>query len=161
MIEEEATVVEVRGRRAWVETERKSACNHCSMSQGCGTASLDKWFGRRLSRIEAISEVGVSPGDRVVIGLRDRALVRGSLAVYLAPLLGLLLGALTGELLAPRLGWGAEATSIGLGLAGLVAGFTWLRRFAASVRHDRDFQAVILRRLHPTTEQTVTLRLHA
>ncbi len=147
MIEEEAQVVEVDDGGVWVETQRRSTCSGCSARSGCGTAALASVLGRRRSRVHALAEPGLRPGDRVVIGIREQALVRGSLAVYTVPLLGLLAGALAGEYIAGLgLVENAEAASIFLGLSGLGAGLAWLRRFTRRIRNDRRYQPVVLRR---------------
>ena len=74
--------------------------------------------------------------------------MRGSLAVYAVPLLLLLAGAIIGELGAGQGLWAsAEAASLLLGVAGLVAGLLWLRYFSRRIHHDAYYQPVVLRRV--------------
>lgn len=147
MIEESARVVALDGDFAWVETERKSACGTCAANKGCGTAALAKVMGNRRTRVRALNQLGVAVGDEVLIGLEERALVRGSLAVYAVPLLALLAAALFGQYMAGRLGLAdVEASTILAGLAGLAGGLVWLRGFGHRIQHDRRYQPVILRR---------------
>lgn len=42
MIEETALVLEVKGQHVLLETQRKSACQSCSVKSGCGTSTCQK-----------------------------------------------------------------------------------------------------------------------
>ena len=153
MIEELARVMRVEGEFAWVETRRASTCGGCAAKAGCGTAVLGRVLGTRRMRVKAGNLSGIAVGDGVVIGIRERALVRGSLVVYAVPLVGLLGGAAVGRDLAGRLLVSdVELFSIGAGVLGLVAGLMWVRRFSRRIANDADFQPVILRRTVPAEE---------
>lgn len=147
MIEETATVVEVEGDFAWVETQRETACNSCAANKGCGTSVLSKVLGQRLTRVRALNRVSAAAGDTVVIGIKESALVRGSLAVYALPLVALLLAAVAGEGYATASGGNPEVMAISFGLVGLAAGFLWVRRFSERISRDARYQPVILRRM--------------
>jgi sigma-E factor negative regulatory protein RseC len=142
MIEETGQVVRVEGDHVWVETQRKSACGSCSANKGCGTATLGKVFGNRQSVVRVLNTLEVEPGDTVVLGLQESALVRGSIAIYAVPLLCLILGSLGAQ----AVGAGDGATTLA-GLLSLAAGFGWVRYFASHIRSDARYQPVILRRL--------------
>lgn len=147
MIEETARVVACEGRFAWVETQRASTCGSCSANKGCGTATLAKALGRRRTRTRVLNDLQARVGEQVVIALPEQALVRGALAVYLVPLLGLLGGALFGAYLAGRLPVeNPDLLSILLGGLGLAAGIGWLRYYARSIHEDTRYQPVIVRR---------------
>ncbi|QKT02403.1 SoxR reducing system RseC family protein [Ectothiorhodospiraceae bacterium 2226] len=147
MIEERATVVAREGTHAWVERERQSACGSCSVNKGCGTGVLAQVVGRRYTRLKAMNPVDAQPGDTVVLGVAEGALVQGSLAVYLVPLLGLFVFGLLGETLAVQLNVAAgDALVAAFGVAGLALGLAWLRRHSTRLADDPRYQAVILRR---------------
>jgi sigma-E factor negative regulatory protein RseC len=147
MLEETAQVVRIKGNEVWVETQRRSSCSSCSAEKGCGTATLSKVLGNRRNVVRVLSALPLRVGDQVVIGIREQALVRGSLAVYAVPILLLLLGGLIGELGAEQFIWeNAEFASVTLGISGLIAGLVWLRRFTRRIRNDPNFQPVVLRR---------------
>jgi sigma-E factor negative regulatory protein RseC len=94
-----------------------------------------------------LNTAGARVGDEVVLGLAEQALVRGSMAVYLAPLVAMIGGAVLAESLIP----GDDAMAIAGGLLGLGTALLWLRRFAVGIRDDRRFQPVILRRAGQAT----------
>jgi len=142
MIEQYATVVRLEGDRAWITAERESSCGQCSLRKGCGTAVLANVLGRRSVNLWALNPLQAQPGERVVVGLDESAMLRGAMAVYLVPLLALILGA---GLLAGQ----GDTAAIAGGVVGFLAGLFWLRRFHQRIQYDPRFQPVILRRLQP------------
>lgn len=146
MLEEQGRVIEVQAGFVWVETQRRSTCGACNLNGGCGTSVLSRVMGQRRTRVRALDSLGARVGEEVIIGIEDTMLLRGSLAVYAVPLLGLLGGAVSGAALAPHWGWSAEGGSILFGLAGLGIGILWLARHARRTRLDRRYQPVVLRR---------------
>jgi sigma-E factor negative regulatory protein RseC len=147
MIEEKATVLEVDSGVAWVQTERRTACSSCTANKGCGTGVIAKVVGRRSAVVRAIDPVGVSPGELVIIGIAEDAIVRGSSAVYLVPLLAMFGAGIAGSAVFSRFAAaGSEWPGIVSALAGLAGGLWWLRRYASAVRNDTRFQPVVLRR---------------
>jgi len=148
MIEETARVIECQDQFAWVETNRKSACDSCSMNKGCGTGALSKVFGDKRARIKAINKANAHAGDNVLIGINESALLSGSLLVYLLPIVSLLGFAFLGELMAKQLLIeNKDILPIIFGLFGLGLSMWWVRRKTASLEQVNRFQAVILRRL--------------
>lgn len=148
MIEETARVVQCQDHFAWVETRRKSACDHCSMQKGCGTGTLSKVFGEKRSRLKVINKVHAKVGDNVLIGINESALLTGSLLVYLVPVLSLLGFALLGDLMAKQLLIdNPDLPAILFGVFGLGLSMWWVRRKTANLNHANHYQAVILRRL--------------
>ncbi|KAF0193244.1 MAG: sigma-E factor negative regulatory protein RseC [Gammaproteobacteria bacterium] len=158
MIEEAARVVDVRDNVVWVETQRRSTCERCSVAKGCGTAVLAKVMGRKRSVIRAVNNADACIGDDVILGLSESALIRGSLAVYGAPLASMFLFALLGEWVNNHLLLlSHDMASIVFGMAGLVAGLFWLRWFGDKIREDIRFQPVILRRIETNGAATRAL----
>ncbi len=142
MIEERALVVALDGEFALLETRRKSACDSCSVNKGCGTGALSKVVGKRASHIRALNPIHAGVGDVVVVGIDEDALVSGSLALYAVPIVTMLGAALLAQWwLSPAAGEGWVILSA---LAGLLAGFGWLRRFSRRVVTDERYQPVIL-----------------
>lgn len=144
MIEESAHVVESDDDYAWVETERRSSCGSCS-AKGCGTGALSKILGRKTQRMKVLNPIGAKSGDEVTLGIEEQALIKGSLAVYIVPLVAMLGGGLLGKALAPQWGTDADGLSAMLGILGLVIGFLWLRFYNRSIAQDKRYMATILR----------------
>ena len=146
MIEEPGRVVAVESGFAWVETQRRSACDGCEARSGCGTSALARYVGRRSGRVRVIDPLPSRVGDTVVVALREDALLRGSLAVYLLPLLLMLGGALLGQTLSEGAQAAGEAMPLLGGALGLGAGFAWVARFSRRLRRDPRYHPIILRR---------------
>jgi sigma-E factor negative regulatory protein RseC len=158
VIEEAALVVATEGEEAWVETSRRSSCGSCE-AKGCGTGALSKVLGRRSQRLRVKNPIAATAGEAVVLGISESALLKGSLAVYLVPLLALLAGGLLGEVMAPQLALPKEGMSIFFALIALACSFLWLRHFNRRAANDVRFNAVILRRADHPVATTMSFNL--
>lgn len=156
MIEETATVVQCEDKLAWVETNRKSACNSCSVNKACGTGVISKALGVKRSRLKVINKIHADVGDDVLIGINESALLTGSFLIYMVPILSLLGFALLGELVGRQLlVEDSELTSILFGLIGLVLAMWWVRLKTSNLEHANQYQAVILRRLNGQQDRLI------
>ena len=143
MIEESGEVVSLERGAVWVATSRKTTCSSCAANAGCGQGLLDKLaINSQRGTVRALTDLNLAVGDKVVIGLREDALVRASLLVYLLPLLGLFVGAVSADLL--TLG---EPLSIAAGFVGFAAAGLWVRRHSQQHLADPALQPVVLRAL--------------
>lgn len=146
MIEESARVVACEAGFAIVETQPRAACGSCSTEQSCGTSVLSGLFKRRQNRLKVLNPIDAVPGQQVVIGVQERALVNASLTTYLLPLVCLILLSIAAQEMARYWQWPAtELSSIVGGLLGLIIGLSLLKRFSLRNRHDPSYQPVILR----------------
>ena len=146
MIEESASIVELGDGFVWVETRRQTSCGSCAVNKGCGTAVISKALGRYRTRIKALNSLSVTIGDEVIIGIRENTLLLGSLAVYMLPLVFMLLAGFIGEVLAVNAGIVADWPGVTAGLTGLFLGFVWLRKFSKKISADKNYQPVVLRK---------------
>ncbi|MDO8697495.1 MAG: transcriptional regulator [Pseudomonadales bacterium RIFCSPLOWO2_12_59_9] len=143
MIEEPGRVVGLEEGAVWVETLRKSTCSSCSANAGCGQGLLDKLaISSRRGTVRVLTDLQLRVGDNVIIGLREDALLRSSLLVYLLPLLGLFAGALGADYFALGEPW-----SIAAGLLGLLAAGLLVRGHSRRHADDPALQPVVLRAL--------------
>jgi len=94
---------------------------------------LSKWVGRKFTRFQAPNSVNASVGDEVVVGLAEEAMLKGSVFVYLLPLLAMIIFALLADSLIS-----AEAASRDLlVLLSAVAGFALMLAFSRRVLSSR------------------------
>jgi sigma-E factor negative regulatory protein RseC len=146
MIEESGRVVAVEGDFAWIENERNAVCGGCAARKGCGTSAIASVLGQRRMRLRVVNRINARVGDTVVVGISESGLVRGSLAVYAAPLAGLFAGALAGHFAGTQLlASGPDLMAIGGALAGFLVALFWLKRFSRTTATDDAYQAVVLR----------------
>lgn len=146
MIEEQAVVIAAEKGFAWVETQRQSACGQCSANKGCGTAVLSKALGGKRTQIKVLDEVGVKPGETVVLGLDESAMLKGSAILYLLPLAGLFLFSVLAQWLIQPV---SEGPTVLAGLLGLAFGFYLLKLQTSNLAADSRYQPVVLRRVIP------------
>lgn len=146
MIEESATVLACQEGYAIVETQVKAACGSCQAESSCSTSVLSGLFKRRQNSLKVLNPIQAKPGERVIIGLQERALVIVSLVAYLMPLVCMILLAITLQAAAEYWHWpNTELASIGGGLFGLTIGLILLKRFSSRSQRKPYYQAVILR----------------
>lgn len=150
MIEESATVVEVDGEYAVVETIRKSTCGSCEAKSSCGTAALSKVVGARANRMRLRNTINARVDDQIILGLQERALIHTSFLFYLTPLLSCFLFALSGRYIDSGNG---ELATILLGLLGLFTGLLFVKWLSVKLEMDSRYQAVMLR--HDVSSQEV------
>lgn len=154
MIEELGIVRRVEGDDAWVDTQRKSSCGSCS-AKGCGTGALAKVIGNRPQQLKLVNSIGAKAGDTVVLGINESALVKGSLAAYIAPLLFMFIGGLLGQTMAEQLGLSVDASSAVLGVIGLAIGLLWLKLFGRKTATSEQYQPVMVRLANPTVGNVI------
>jgi sigma-E factor negative regulatory protein RseC len=145
MMEEEAVVTAVDGAKVWVEKPRKNACSSCA--EKCVSGVTSGLFGQSPIRFCVSSSEALMPGDRVVVGLPEGAVVQGSFGIYLVPLLVLFCGALSGKFLAELSG--VLSSDAGSAIGGSGALILCLLAFKWSNAFDKSaFRPVFLRKVH-------------
>ena len=97
MIEEQAQVIEIKGNRLLLQAQTQSACGSCSLSKGCGTSLLAKVVGRKFTHFQAENNINAKVGDTVVVGIAEDALLKGSLMMYILPVVFMLVFALLAD----------------------------------------------------------------
>lgn len=126
LIEGFAQVVAVEGQTAWLVPEQTSSCGGCASASACGS----KGIGTLSSRLEARrfqlnNDANLRVGERVVVGIRENALVRASITAYFIPLAALLLSGALAQWIA-----GSDFITMAAMISGLVLGL-WLARVRA------------------------------
>ena len=153
MIEETAFVVKTDDEFAWVDAQRQSACGQCSAQKGCGTGVLAGVFGKKMSNIKAINTAHAEPGDVVIVGLRESSLLKSAFISYLLPLIFMLLGAV----LSRNFFNIQNETGIILGaLCGFAISLFFLRNYSERIKHNPDYQPVVLRKAGLNLSREIT-----
>jgi sigma-E factor negative regulatory protein RseC len=144
-IEGIAHVVAVKGARAWLEPEQTSSCGGCAASGACGAKGMGTVANRLEARRFVIENAhGLMTGERVVVGIREHALVQASLTAYALPLASAL-----GCGILAQWSWGRDGATMAAMFAGLILGFVLMRFFASRLTAKGDLQPRFLRRARP------------
>jgi sigma-E factor negative regulatory protein RseC len=144
MIEEHAVIVGIDGDQALLEIVRSKPCGLCGQTRGCGVSLWGRLLGHRNNVFRAENRINARVGDNVVVGVDEKALLAGSLAVYGVPLVLLLTGAaLGGALLSSS--FGADIGSLVGAVMGLALSMLWLRGHSARRGLPAKYRPVMLR----------------
>ena len=155
MIEEKAVVVREKGGLIEVEAFRQASCGGCNARGGCASGTLAGLFGRRRHRIWVHNSIGATPGDAVILGMRDETFLAVSVFAYLVPLAGFMAGGAAGDALSRTLDHSTEIGAIMGAVAVMAAGLGIFRRTTNGAAQAR--QQIVLLRKEPTGIGTVSL----
>ncbi|MBE9559900.1 MAG: SoxR reducing system RseC family protein [Proteobacteria bacterium] len=147
MIEEQAQVVEIRGAQLILQAQTQSACGSCSASKGCGTSVLAKVVGRKFTRFQAENNIDAEVGDTVVVGISEDALLKGSLVMYVIPILGMLLFALAADYFFVAVMDYRDLAIAASGIMGLVFGSLMSKWYFQRQSSAQSFTPVVLRKI--------------
>ena len=121
MIEMPARVARIQDGQTWVISEAPSSCGACA-GKGCGSSVFNRIWHPENQEYVVENGLGAEPGEAVVIGLEDGALLSASASAYIIPLVAVLTGALLGQWIS-----GEPTAALG-GLLGLVLSAIWLKK---------------------------------
>jgi len=144
MIEEQAIVVEIKGKEVSVKTDRDSSCGHCSAKSGCGTALLGKYFNRNKQHLVVETDLPLTVGDKILLGMNENALLRGSLIVYGLPLMLMLVFPIIAKQFVI-----SEIVSILSAVVGFSVGIVYVKYFSDVANGGKKFSPVVLKRIEP------------
>ena len=97
MIEEQAQVIGVSGEQLVLQVQTQSTCGSCAASKGCGTSVLSKVVGGKFTRFQAENNIDATVGDTVIVGISEDALLKGSMMMYIVPIIAMMLFALLSD----------------------------------------------------------------
>jgi sigma-E factor negative regulatory protein RseC len=87
LVEGIARVVAVTGKTAWLEPEQTTSCGGCASAGLCGSKGIGTVASRlELRRFPLANDPGLRVGERVVVGVSERALLKASGTAYAIPL---------------------------------------------------------------------------
>ena len=144
-------MVAVETGSLWVETIRQSTCGSCAANKGCGHGLLNRYSDGKRGYIRVIESEQLAASacrvdDQVLIAIPEEVILRGSLILYVLPLVAMLAGAALGAYLVPA---GGDIASLAGAAIGFLAGFAVVRLHAYKHRDDESFQPRLLERVAP------------
>jgi sigma-E factor negative regulatory protein RseC len=143
MIEEEGTVMEVKGNAVLIKAERTTSCESCMSKDFCHSLTETDMV------LEADNEAGANVGDRVIFTVGAATLLKAGVLIYLIPLIGFIFGVVLGQAFAPPAfggrGGAADLISAALGFFFLFVTLLWLRRYAKRAEKNRAFRPRVVK----------------
>ena len=143
MLEHNGKVVAATPASVLIETERRSACGHCGVSDRCGTSVIAGLFKHNANTLRLDNSMDLQAGDDVVIGIPEHLLLRAALWAYMVPMLFMI----TFALIVATAGY-ADLYVFLASIAGLFNGL-----YLARVLQSRKMSSgiVLLRKTGPAT----------
>ena len=144
-----ARVVGVDGATAWLEPEQTTSCGSCASASSCGAGAGAGGIGTVTNRIAARrfaldNADDLHVGERVVVGVAERALIRAALTAYGLPLAT----ALTAGGIAES-AFGSDLATMAAMAGGLVCGLLLARLVARRLSTRGELAPHFLRRARP------------
>ena len=91
LVEGIAHVVALEGDTVWLVPEQTGSCGGCAASSACGAKGIGTIANRlEARRFQIDNPSNLVVGERVVVGIRENALIKASLTAYAIPLATLL-----------------------------------------------------------------------
>ena len=98
-------------------------------------------------RIQVENNINAEVGDTVVVGISEDALVKGSLVMYIVPILGMLLLALLADSYVLSSAGSRDLIIAACGITGLLLGSLLSRWFFLRQSNAQAFTPVVLRKV--------------
>lgn len=144
MIEEPGIVMRVDADSVWVATQRKTTCGSCTARATCGQGILTVLSAdKKPQMIKVHSDLSLSKGDQVTLGIAEETLVRSAFLVYMLPLFFMFAAALSTHALNIPEPW-----IIFSAVLGFLAGILWVRHYSEHYTDAAAMQPVVLKVCH-------------
>lgn len=147
MIEDVATVIKEQGDDVVIESIRKSSCSGCGAGNACGTNVLATLFDKTSQnpQLTLQNTVGAKVGDKVIVGIDEKIVIKSSFFVYIVPVLSMIFFAAVGLFVGDYIGISNDSASSILGIIGLFLGFAWLYYYSKKLATEKQYKPVLLR----------------
>lgn len=147
MIEETSTVTAVDGKNISVKSELKSGCSGCNQVDNCASGQVAKAIPQLSLSMQVIAHDPVNVGEKVVIGIPEKALLSTAAKVYLFPLFGLILSSGLGQYLIEQAIFTHELYALMLGFSGGFLGYFAAKIDLASAKKSKLLTPKYLRKV--------------
>ena len=142
MIEQTGYITATKENTAWVKVSPSESCNTCKMQGGCGVLFISRWFCQASRPVKVENILDAKEGDKVRLGISEDALLKGSVAAYIYPLVLMILFGFIGELISTKINMiNSELIISLLALSGLGLGFLLLKRFFFT---DKNYESPVI-----------------
>ena len=118
MNQEAAVVLSQTGRCVQLSIETKNACSGCQVNANCGIQTMVTTTKTRSRILELQTDKTYRMGETVVVQIPDGYLTSMAMVVYLAPLIGFILGLLFGASFMPKGSVSQDVIALFFGLIG-------------------------------------------
>lgn len=142
MIIETGKIVSVEPDGLWVETITKTVCGSCKAEKGCGQSLMAKWAGHSSYiwvLLEGRDPANYHQGDAIQLGIPEEIIAKGSMVIYMIPLVSMLLATITADHF-----FNSELLIVISAISGLLVGGGLVRWHADKNRLNPNLQPVLV-----------------
>ena len=133
---------------AWVKTIQPSACKACASRKSCSAeASKER-------EVEAINRAGAQVGDIIQIYMDTTALLKAAFLLYVFPIVCMLAGGVTGNMLSGQLRLDTSLLSVVFALGCLIVSMVLFRIRAGRMALRIEYRPKITRIIGHQTDAT-------
>lgn len=141
MATEQGIVSRVTEHTAWVQTSRSSACEGCASRGACHSLG----GGSDDMEVEAVNTAGAAPGDTVLIRFETAPLLKASFLLYVFPILAMIVAAVIGQDMAPRLGLSPSVSAAIFAFGVLIPCFIFIRVTGDRLSKKAEYRPTVFR----------------
>ena len=138
---EKGTVQKIEDGWAWVETRRTGSCENCNQKGHCHLSSEGN--SRMIIKAENVAQART--GDEVEIYLNARTKLKGLFMVYIFPVLGLLIGAISGKGLSRVIGLNNDLGTVLTAFCGMAIAFFIARVLGFRMKENNELTPIVSR----------------
>jgi sigma-E factor negative regulatory protein RseC len=125
---------------AWVKTARSSACESCSSRHACQADG-----GGKEMEVEAINTADARVGDRIVLNIDTGPLLKATFLLYVFPVLALIAGAFSGQVVAGMSGMDPSGMSALFGFLFFGLAVVVIRIMGRRLSANRQYKPEIIK----------------
>ena len=140
MSAENGTVERVEDGWAWVRADRNAGCSHCGHKGSCNMVE-----GTDHMLVKASNNAAAGVGDNVELFLSTKTRMKSMLILYILPVIGLLVGALSGGSLSRAFGLNQNFGTLLFTFAGLALAFVLVRLLGTRMDSRQELTPIVSR----------------
>jgi sigma-E factor negative regulatory protein RseC len=140
MAREKGIVQDIENDFAWVLTRRKEACGDCGHKHHCSTV---EGVGRMVMKAKIGARVRV--GDEVELHLSTKTKLKGLFVLYLFPVIGIVVGAISGKSASEFFGLNPSAGTAVFMVVGFIAAVLLGRFVGGRMEARQELMPLIVR----------------
>ena len=140
MATEQGIVIKADSGAAWVKTVKSGDCAGCTARGSCHSMGNS---GEK--EVEAINEAGAREGDRILLLFETSSLLKATFLLYVFPILLLIIGAVLGQAVAPRLNFNPSGLSALTGFSFFFAAALIVKTRANKMARKKEYRPKVVK----------------
>lgn len=144
MSAENGTVQRIENGWAWVLTQQKAGCDHCGHKGSCNLIE-----GADHMLVKAANSARARVGDSVELFLSTKTKMKSLLILYILPVIGLLVGALSGGSFSRAVGLNENLGTVLFTFIGLALAFILVRLLGTHMDSRQELTPIVSRIIRP------------